>query len=316
VSSQPTTAPVSFSQQLGTAWNAFWFLPADGRPLAVIRILTAVLGLVLWSSYAADLQRWFGPQGIVSPDVMATWRKASGVSLFDAATTAASLWALYGLGFAAFAALLVGLGTRIAAAAAAVLWVSILHRGPMLISPADDVLTILLWCLVIGRSGDHLSLDAWLRRARGGAEAVPSVSNRLALSLMAVHASGITVAAILAQLKGDIWWDGTAAWWLLSGREQAPVSLMAAMAASDYLTNLLTHAITLFEIAFAAGVWVVGLRRSIVALGIVAWPLIGWLAGDLAWGCGMATLGLAWAPETVRRWSGSAGGKSRVAGPG
>ena len=184
MSSQPTTAPVSFSQQLGTAWNAFWFLPADGRPLAVIRILTAVLGLVLWSSYAADLQRWFGPEGIVSPEVMATWRRAYGVSLFDAATTAASLWALYGLGFAAFASLLVGLGTPIAAPLAAVLWVSILHRGPMLISPADDVLAILLWCLVIGRSGDHLSLDARLRRARGGAEAVPSVRNRLALSLI------------------------------------------------------------------------------------------------------------------------------------
>ena len=316
MSSQPTTAPVSFSQQIGTAWNAFWFLPADGRPLAVIRILTAVLGLVLWSSYAADLQRWFGPEGIVSPEVMATWRRAYGVSLFDAATTAASLWALYGLGFAAFASLLVGLGTPIAAPLAAVLWVSILHRGPMLISPADDVLAILLWCLVIGRSGDHLSLDARLRRARGTTPPGPSVRNRLALSLLGVHASGITIAAVLAQLKGDIWWDGTAAWWLLSGREEAPVSLMAAMAASDYLTNLLTHAITLFEIAFAAGVWVVGLRSSLVALGIVAWPLIGWLAGDLAWGCGMATLGLAWAPETVRRWSGSAGGKSRVAGPG
>ena len=296
--SLPTAEATPFSEQFGAGWNAFWFLPASGRPLAVIRMLTGILGLVLWSSYAADLQRWFGPGGMISADVIATWRNAYGVSLFDAATTAASLWALYGLGFVAFAALLVGLATPFAAVAAAVLWVSMLHRGPMLISPADDVLAILLWCLVIGRSGDHLSVDAWLRASRGSDPAGPSVRNRLALSLLGVHASVITLAAVLSQLKGDIWWDGTAAWWLLSGREQSPGSLMAAMAASDYLTNLLSHAVTLFEIVFATGVWVAALRGGLVAAGLVAWPLIGWLSGDLAWGCGMATLGLAWLPAS------------------
>lgn len=296
MSTQAIAKPAPFSEQFGAAWNTFWFLPADGRPLAVIRIVTGVLGLMFWSSYGGDLQQWFGPAGVVSPAVTEAWRAPYGVSVFDAATTAASLWALYGLGFVAFAAVLVGLGTTFAAAVAAVLWVSILHRGPMLVGPADDVLVILLWCLVIGRSGDHLSLDAMLRQRRGLPDAAPSVRNRLALSLLGFHASAITLAAVLSQLKGDIWWDGTAAWWLFSGREQASSDLMAAMAGSDYLTNFLTHAITLFEIAFAAGVWVTGLRGSIVVLAIVAWPLIGWLAGDLAWGCGMATLGLAWAP--------------------
>lgn len=285
-----------FLEQFDNAWTTFWFVPADGRPLAAVRIVAAALGLLLWSSYAADLQGWFGPGGVVSPAVTSVWRAAYGVSVFDAATTAASLWALYGLGFVAFAALLLGVGTTFAAVAAAVLWVSILHRGPMLSGPADDVLAILLWCLVIGRSGDHFSLDAILRRRRGQSEATASSRNRVALSLLGVHASGITVAAILAQLKGDVWWDGTAAWWLLAGREQAAGGLSAAMARSEYFTNLLTHAITLFEIAFAAGVWVAGLRGLVVAAGLVAWPLIGWLAGDVAWGCGMAALGLAWAP--------------------
>lgn len=298
MSTQALATPATFSEQFGAAWNAFWFRPADGRPLAVIRIVAALLGLLLWSSYAGELQRWFGPGGVISPEVTEAWRAVYGVSVFDAATTAASLWALYGVGCVAFAALLLGVATPFAAAAAAVLWVSLLHRGPMLVGPADDVLVILLWCLVIGRSGDHFSLDAMLRSRRGLPEPAPSTRNRLALSLLGFHASAITLAAVLSQLKGDIWWDGTGAWWLFSGREQRANGLMAAMAGSDYLTNFLTHAITLFEIAFAAGVWVTGLRGSLVALGIVAWPLIGWLAGDLAWGCGMATLGLAWAPAT------------------
>lgn len=296
MSSAASAQELPFAERVGETWNAFWFRPADPRPLAAVRVLTALLGLALWSSYAGDVQRWFGPAGMVSPTVIDTWRVGYGISLFDNATTAASLWALYALGFVAFSALLVGIGTTYAAAAAAILWSSILHRGPMLAGPADDLLAILLWCLLIGRSGDAFSLDAWVARRRGGQANPASTRSRLALSLIGLHASGITVAALLAQLKGDVWWEGTAAWWLLSGREQASRGLMQAMAQSDYLTNLLTHAITLFEIAFAAGVWVVGLRAGLVAAGLVAWPLIGWFAGDLAWGCGMATLGLAWAP--------------------
>ena len=296
MSSLSTSEPRPLSEQLGRAWNAFWFVPTNARGLAVIRIATAALGLLLWASYANDLQQWFGPEGVVSPSVIDSWRSSYGISLFDSATTAASLWALYAVGFVAFAALLVGIGTPFAAIAAAVLWVSLLHRGPMLVQPADDLLVILLWCLVIGRSGDAISLDARLRAIRKLPEAGPSVRNRLALSLLGVHASGIAVAAILSQLKGDVWWDGTAAWWLVSGRDQAAGTLMAALAESDYLTNFVTHAITLFEIVFAAGVWVAGLRGFVVTMGLFGWPLIGLLSGDLLWGCGMATLGLAWAP--------------------
>ncbi len=50
-----------FTERAEGAWNAFWFYPASPQPLAAVRVLTAVLGLALWSSYATDLQRWFGP---------------------------------------------------------------------------------------------------------------------------------------------------------------------------------------------------------------------------------------------------------------
>lgn len=282
------------STGLADAWNGFWFTPTDGLPLAVIRIATALLGLALWWSYAADLQRWFGPDGMLTPPLVDAWRSPYAISLFDAATTAASLWALYAVLGVSLLLLLLGLGTAVAAPAAAVLWVSILHRGPMLTGPADDCLAILLWCLVIGRSGDHLSLDAILRTRRGLPVAPPSFRNRLAVSLLAVHASVIALAAVLAQLKGDVWWDGTAAWWLVTARERPSAGLLAAFASSEYLTNAVTHAITLFEIAFAVGVWSRTTRGWIVATGLMAWPMIGWLAGDLAWGCSMAILGLAW----------------------
>jgi hypothetical protein len=41
---------------VGDAWLAFWFTPADPRPLAAVRMLTGLLGLALAGSYAADLE--------------------------------------------------------------------------------------------------------------------------------------------------------------------------------------------------------------------------------------------------------------------
>jgi hypothetical protein len=277
-------------------WSRFWFAPAEVGPLAMIRIGTAAVALLSWWSYGPDLQAWFGPDGMISPAVLEAWRSPYGVSLFDAATTAASLWALYAAGAAVLACLLVGLGTPLAAVMAAIFFASLLHRGPMLAGSADDCLVVMLWCLAVGRSGDAISLDALLRRRLGREEPGPSVRNRLSLSLLRVHASWIAAAAVLSQIKGDVWWDGTAAWWLIAAREQPPRSLASAMLASEYFTNALTHAALLFEIVFAAGVWVAPLRGPLVAVGLVAWPAIGWLAGEPAWGAAMAVMGLAWAP--------------------
>ena len=73
---------------LGAAWLRFWFEPANPRPLALVRILTGILGLLLLWSYASDLQAWFGPDGMVPEQVAAAWRPRWGVSLYDFATTA------------------------------------------------------------------------------------------------------------------------------------------------------------------------------------------------------------------------------------
>jgi hypothetical protein len=113
-----------------------------------------------------------------------------------------------------FALLLIGLGTPVVAPLAAVLWASLLHRGPMLAGPADDCLSILLWCLAIGPAGEHLSVDRWLRNRAGRPALAPSLRASIAQGLLQVHASAIAAAAVLAQLKGDAWWNGLAAWYL------------------------------------------------------------------------------------------------------
>jgi hypothetical protein len=271
---------------LGETWMRFWFTPAPVRPLAVVRILTGILGLLLAWSYADDLQAWFGPAGMIPRDVAAEWRPRFGVSLYDAATTSASVTALFTALVVALACLVAGLGSRLAAVAGAVLWASLLHRGPMLAGPADDCLSVLLWCLAVGPCGAEFSLDRLLAARAGREPRAATPWAGVALGLLRVHASAITVAAVLAQLKGDAWWNGTAAWWLAS--RAGAVDLRGAYLGSEYLMNLVSHAIVAFEILFAAGLWFTPTRRPVAAVGLVAWPLIGLVAGEPLWGLAMA----------------------------
>ena len=273
---------------MAAAWNRYWFTPTDSRPLSLVRIGTAAVALMLWWSYAADVQTWFGPAGVLPVDTVRQWRSPAGVSLFDWASTSVSLSLLFGGLGVMFVVLLIGLATPVVAVLSAVLWASLLHRGPMLAGPADDCLSVLLWCLAIGPAGEHFSIDRWLGDRAGRPEPGPSVRAGIAIGLLQVHASAIAVAAVLAQLKGDAWWNGLAAWYLAAGPQSMAADLMPLLVRSEYLTNLLTHGITAFEILFAILLWYAPTQQLVARIGLVVWPLLGLLAGEPLWGVALA----------------------------
>ena len=276
--------------RIADRWLAFWFTPADPRPLAVMRIVAAAVGLLLLWSYADDLGTWFGTGGFVDPATAAAWRSPFGFSLYDRAASDMAVRLLFAGTVIVFALLMAGLGTPVASIAAPILWASLLHRGPMLAGPADDCLAVLLWCLAVGRPGRAFSLDRLLASRAGHGPPAASVRCRIAAGLTLVHASAIAAAAALAQLKGDVWWDGTAAWWLAVRQESPLLDPVGLYARAEYLTNLVTHAIPLGEIAFAVGVWPTATRRPCARAGLVAWPLLGLLAGEPLWGLTVAAL--------------------------
>jgi hypothetical protein len=126
------------------------------------------------------------------------------------------------------------------------------------------------------------------------------VRTRIALGLLRVHAAVIAGAAALAQLKGDVWWNGTAAWWLAARADSPLVDLTGPFLGSEYLVNIVTHAIVLFEVVFAVGLWVPSVRRLLVPVALVAWPLIGLVAGEPFWGLALAVLSIGcWPPDSV-----------------
>jgi len=275
------------SAGIDASWMQFWFTPADSRPLAMVRVLSASVALLLWWSYLADLQVWLGPEGVLPTEMVAQWRLNGGFSLFDFARSAVAVWVLFGITGVCFLLLMCGLCTSLVALLAAVFWASLMLAAPMLAGPADDCLAVLLWCLAIGPAGNFFSIDRWLSLRGGQPIAMPSWRASIALGLIQVHASVISGAMFLAQLKGDVWWDGSAAWWLAVRSESPLMNVQGALAQSDYLMNAVTHSITLFEILFAIGLWITPLRPIVATAGLLAWPLIGILAGEPLWGLTM-----------------------------
>jgi hypothetical protein len=199
------------------------------------------------------------------------------------------LFAFYGLIFL-FALLIIGFMTPVTSLLTALGWASLLHRGPMLAGPADDSMAILLWCLVIGASGEHFSADAMLHRRLGWHSGRPRVRTRIALGLLQVHASVISLASVLAQLKGDVWWNGTAVWWIATRKPGQVVDVTGLLSQSDYLCNILTHGVVMWEAIVAVGIWFTLSQKVVARAGLVVWPIVGFLTACPFWGFAMATL--------------------------
>jgi hypothetical protein len=160
----------------------------------------------------------------------------------------------------------------------------------MLAGPADDCMAVLLWCLVVGTSGEHLSVDAMLHRKLGWQPPRARVRSRIALGLLQIHAVVISGAALLSQLKGDVWWNGTAIWWIATRKPGRLFDVTDVLLQSEYVCNVLTHGIILWEALVVGGIWFASTQKVIARAGLVIWPIVGILTACPLWGMVMAVM--------------------------
>jgi hypothetical protein len=324
--SQPTAYPATFREipiRFGHGWTRFWFTPSDPIVLSLVRILIALVGLWWYLSYLPVLQDWFGPEGIFSLNMSLALREKMGgtaISLLDLAHTASQLWLIYFLGVAALVMMLLGLFTRFATIASLLVVLSFNHRAPMLIRYVDNILPMLMFYLCIGPAGANFSIDQcwrqWRRRKRLGTVAPEpdtirySSAATVAIRLMQVHLALIYGGMLVAQLQGQVWWQGTAVWWMIARPESRLVDLtfLTGMGSQqlEYLMNVCTYAILLYELCFATLIWNPLARPILLILGFFIWGGLALVSGSVSFAVLMFVGNLAFLPsETLRRWCGS-----------
>ncbi len=274
-------------------WNTFFFATADPTPLGLIRVAAGALAFWSLLVFGLDLDDYLGSKGWADPVLTRSveppfswsfWYAVPDPWLRPAWCICLVILGLYTL----------GCFSRVTAVLSWIIIVSTIRRVPIALYGFDQVLSMLLFCLMVtGASGQAVSLDRFWRRwrqARAVAATVPApkrlatarrvtpeepggpiatVSSNLALRLIQLHLVLIYGMAGLAKLQGPSWWTGTALWKTMTTGEFVVLNF-TALAAWPLLVNLLTHASLALELLYPVLVWVRMLRpltlAAIVAL--------------------------------------------------
>lgn len=325
-----------FSSQLGSAWNRFWLQASDPMPLGALRGLMGLLALYLVATYSPDLTRLFAGDGLLPPAAVDQWCASSfeGSTTFPDArvaplphlqrlsflyylTSPAGLWIGHIVALLVLLALTLGLCSRITSVLGLYVFLSYVHRAPMLCGQVEPVVAMVLFYLCLGPSGACLSIDAcWnraiarrrpdlLRPERAGQSPPRRSAATVALRLVQVHLCALYVMLLIHQLTGDgdspVWQTGEAMWWI-AARAESPLVSFRWLAHAPLLIDFWTHAMVCFELAFPVLVWVPLLRPVVLWVGAFLWLLFALATGLGAFAAGMVVASVAFvSPDSVRR---------------
>lgn len=314
-------------QAFGRGWNRFWFTPSDPIALGPLRIGAGLIAFYLVATYGPDLETFFGRDGLLPvetlrsleeqvrqndylrPSLPATIRETLprryGFSYLNQFHDRSELWAAHITGLVVLALFTAGCFTRLTSVLSLVVFLSYIHRGPMLTSQVEPILAFVMFYLCLGPAGRSMSVDRWFA-ARRAADPPPvtrptsvsrpvtgvardaksaqlspvptSVAATVSVRLIQVHLTVVYAMMGIGKLAGEVWWNGLGVWWLIARPEMRLVD-MTWLASLPKLVAAWTHAQVVFELGFAVFIWNRTARPLLLGLSVVAWLLLAPVSG-------------------------------------
>lgn len=240
----------------------------DPTALGLCRIALVAVFLASMLTHVGAVAEYFSD---ASPLAGKFAREAfhSRLSLFFYVSESAAVQAIFALGVAAHVLWLVGLFTRPAALVAAVVWISMVGRNPLLYSMPDQLHTAMLVWLACMPTGRGLSLDA---RWRGKGGPVPVWCRRIVQLQLAVVYTTTGLAKHGATWKAD----GTAIYYSLINPYNRHFMAGHALAAiQPYVLRPITWAVLCWEVGFAGFVALHWLRERWKKIPDLRWIFLG-----------------------------------------
>jgi hypothetical protein len=285
----------SLTSDIGTRWNRFWFTPRSPEALAIVRIATGVVALYWYLSYLPVFIPWFGIGGLISPELVASWRgPRTALCVFDWAGNDIGLSILYAMGAISIFLMTIGFRAQVMAVLASVFVISLIQRGPIFARFGDDLLVMMLVYLCFAPSHRCWSLHAYrnvamsktkppvplfsgLARWRG--DTTPIASANLSQRLMQVHFAIILLAILIAQLNSPSWWNGVALWTWVT-RVDSRWYNATWIGDQVWLINLWTMSFLVWE-AMSALLWWPKLRPLLIGWGVILWGSLAITGGSV-----------------------------------
>ncbi len=245
-------------------WQLFFFAPQSTATVALVRI---ALGIVVfgWTlSQVGGLGDFYGSSGIApNPPGLpgGSW------TLLGPAHSGLALAVAFCLLLAASIALIVGLGSRVAAVAVFVLVMSFQRRDFYILNSGDQLVLVLSLYVMLMPSGAALSVDRWRRRAREAFWRFPARAP-WALRLMQIQVSVVYITSVWAKVRGTTWNDGTALSYALRLGDLQRLHLPHWLNDSLALSTVFGYGTLLVELSLGVLVWNRKLRPWVLAAGI------------------------------------------------
>jgi hypothetical protein len=269
----------------------------------VLRVLVGLVATYSIFTYSFDLDRFFGPAGMLPTDVVRSLLESRSAadatfrfSFLDNIPSSGELWAFHLLSLAVLVLFTVGFYSRVTSVLALVVVLSYAHRAVFLTGEFEAVLAFVLFYMCCGSSGACLSVDSWRAgRKQAGPAAPASYSATISLRLIQVHLTVVYVMMLLGQLSAPVWWNGQAAWWLALNTQDALIDL-TGFSGHVYFFNFLTHLIVAYELAFPLLVWKPLVRPLMLGLGVIVWSTVAVLSGLISFCLLLMIANLAFVP--------------------
>lgn len=282
-----TKSIVGWFREVIDAWDRFWFTPAQPHTLAMIRIFGGAMMFYTHLVWSLDLMSFVGPNSWVTTDLSRRLHEGTYAwSYLWYVDSPALIWALHIAGLVVFAALTVGLFSRVSSVLAFIITVSYCHRLQGALFGLDQVNAMLALYLMIGPCGAVYSVDHWLQRRRSGEHRpLATRSGNIAVRLIQLHMCIMYLFAGVSKMRGETWWDGSALWFAVANLEYQSMDL-TWMVRWPVLISALTHATVFWETFYPVLIWP-RLTRPVFLLMAVL------VHGGIALSLGMITFGLA-----------------------
>jgi hypothetical protein len=273
------------TSSFGAGWTRFWFTPSDPATLGAIRLLTGIVVVYLHATLSLDLIRLFGPSGLLGASEIAPL-EAGSFSYLNYLSTPGELWSVHLIGLTVLIAFMAGWLTRVTSVLALVVFLSDIHRAPMITGRTESIAAMLMCYLCLAPCGRYFSIDRYLARRASAATPTPpvakddlSTSATIATRLIQVHLALLVAMMGFSKLLGETWWSGGGVWWLIARPESRLVDLTWLYAYPKAI-DLWSHVVVLFELGFAVLIWVPLARPLLLAIGMLVWCSLALITGD------------------------------------
>lgn len=261
-------------EQLKQWWMGVMFLPASPAPICLFRIAFGILAVASCLLWIPDLYTWFGPDGLLAPDVRMN-AEIQGFSLLSILPETNQVTvSLFAIMLVSSIFVMLGFQSRLSCLVLFILMVSFHHRSPIILNSGDTLMRLFAFILIFSQCGRMFSLDAWLAGKSYDEQWLIRCSP-WAQRLLQWQVAAAYCQTFFAKIQGQTWLSGTAIYYAtrLESFQRFPVPFLFD---NIWCIKLLTWGTLAIEFSLWTLIWIKEIRYWILFAGVIFHLGIDW----------------------------------------